>query len=220
MEDLSYLQFFITEDIYVLPGDVVKSEAIEIPLNDELDSTVQEVSDDTSSNTQSPKPMKIAKAQPANNLSEAAKKEPEVKETSSPSAAQKQTVAYTPPVYEGYFLKKILIVVHASGLGFEHKELLLKILGAINLSKEDVAILPSGHIKSKEDFEWMTSGDKNGLIAFGLPEKWKQQIIQQSELYVLKDHNGYKLLFSDNLTEIHNNVAAKKQLWAELQKLK
>ncbi|MGB3465878.1 MAG: hypothetical protein WBA74_11430, partial [Cyclobacteriaceae bacterium] len=83
----------------------------------------------------------------------------------------------------------------------------------------DVAILPSGHIKSKEDFEWMSGPDKKALIAFGLPDKWKQQIVPASELYKITDQQGYQLLFSDALQVISSDVNAKKQLWAALQQI-
>lgn len=218
MEDLSFIQFFITEDVYLRPEDRVET-AIADP----------EIAIDTPSVSAAPspavKPLKIAKADPSEKANASRQRVSETQTSDEQSHQEsKQTVesatGYTPPVYEGHFLKQILIVVHSASLGFEHKELLMKILGAISLTKEDVAILPSGHIKSKADFDWMAGSGKKGLIAFGLPDKWKQQIIPQSELYQMISHNGYHLLFSDSLTEINGNVNAKKQLWSAIQKLK
>lgn len=221
MEDLSYIQFFITEDIYLRPED-------RIATTDEVASEAEkevEITPKKEIVSPSLKPMKIAKA-------DVSEKENALKQHTSDLKMQEEQAsqegqqnsgtksAYTPPVYEGHFLKQILIVIHSTGLNFEHKELLMKILGAINLKKEDVAILPSGHIKSKADFDWMTGSGKKGLVAFGLPDKWKQQIIPENQLYNMITHNGYQLLFSDNLAEINGNVNAKKQLWSAIQKLK
>ncbi|MEL6559825.1 MAG: hypothetical protein AAFQ94_16670 [Bacteroidota bacterium] len=220
MEDLSFIQFFITEDVYLRPED--RLESIE-EAHSETEVETPSISEVTPS--PSVKPLKIAKADPsekANALKQQVSESQTKDEQSVQESQQTRESAtdYTPPVYEGHFLKQILIVVHSAGLGFEHKELLLKILGAINLTKEDVAILPSGHIKSKADFDWMAGSNKKGLVAFGLPDKWKQQIIPQSELYQMVSHNGYQLLFSDSLAEINGNVNAKKQLWTAIQKLK
>ena len=208
MEDHSFVKLLITEDVYLHPNDISHYQSTEEPPAEEtpaapVTTTVEShASEDQESVEVSPTPEE----QP----------QPTITETAE---AEKEVPGYSPPVYEGFYVKKVLVVVHSAGPDFAHKDLLMKILGAIGLTKEDVAILPSKHISSKEDFDWMVESQKSSLIAFGLPDKWKDRIAADHTLYEVRKHHGYQLLFSENLTSIAENVDSKRKLWAALQKL-
>ncbi len=203
MEDLSFLPFFLTEEIYVIPSDL--TEFAEDKQSESV--TIESKPEDKA-------PVSLKVAQPETTEVKQIKEEPKITQKQVEPAKD-----YIPPVYSGLFAKKILILVHTPGLNFDHKDLLLKILGAIKLTNEDVAILPSGHIKSKEDFDWMLTVDKTKLITFGLPEKWRKQISDSFENYKIYNQSNFQLLFSDNLDLISQDVNAKKQLWGALQQL-
>jgi len=209
MEDLSYLQYFITEDIYIIPGD-------DFSHNEETKDLTRESTRSPDSLTVNQTTTDVVGSQ--DDVTRPEKPEPVEKQVNEveQTTTEKQ---YVPPVYSGLFTKKVLVLIHSAGLNFEHKELLLKILGAIQLSKEDIAILPSGHLKSKDDFDWMLQVDKSILLAFGLPDKWKLQISNQIENYKIERIKGFQLLFSDNLSMVSNDVKVKQQLWKALQQL-
>ena len=214
MEDPSFVKLLITEDVYLLSKDAAHfqqsaEEAVpEATVTPEAVATPELQQEDQSAATE-PQPKVVEKVQEPVTAGQA---------PAAPAVADSPP-SYAPPVFEGNYLKKVLVVVHSAGLDFAHKELLMKILGAVKLTKEDVAILPSGHITSKADFDWMALEPKKSLIAFGLPDKWKTQIVADHSLYQIRSHMDYQLVFSEKLEVIAGNVESKKKLWAALQNL-
>ena len=217
MEDPSFVKLLITEDVYLLPIDAPHYQTGD-NFDDHTITSAEEPTEEASTSDAN-KPESIATGGAVPTADTSAAPENASGEIASAVITPEQKPTFTPPVFEGNNLKEVLVVVHAAGLDFAHKDLLMKILGAISLAKEDVAILPSGHITSKADFDWMAKGPKKSLVAFGLPDKWKAQIVPDHSLYQVRTHHGYQLLFSDKLEDIASNVEAKKKLWAALQNL-
>ncbi len=191
MEDNSYLKHFINEDIYVLAGDVEMPSTAEEP-------TQPKIVSNPSVEKATPPPAEESKP---------VEKEPET------------TPIYTPPIYSGLFAKKVLVFVHTKGLKFDHMDLLFKILEAIQLGKDDVAILPTGHIETKEDYEWLISLETKQTFAFGLTPQWMNRLHSDHEKYANHQSKMGNLMFVDALPDLAAQVELKKKLWGELKKL-
>ncbi len=208
MEDQQFLKYFINEEIYIIPGDIpednvmVSEERSEEKAIETKEEPIKPEKKDESSQSDEKKIAEVA------NTSETSE-EKENSELTKPS--------YTPPVYAGHFVKKVLVLVHSKSLKFDHMDLLEKILNSIGMQKEDVAILPSGHLQSKEDFDWVNQLDKVQTFMFGLPDKWMQQFHDNTEKYVNHQTSKGRLMFIDSLPVLNQEVALKKKLWAELK---
>ncbi len=198
MTDHNFLKFFIEEDVYVLKGE--SPELVDTPtILDEPERIPENVVEETQKMEKTPEI-------------------PSLKEDISIPESPKEP-SYTPPVFSGMFAKKVMIVVHTEGLKFPHQDFMYKVLSSIKLQKEDIAVVPSGHIKSKEDFEWMTSDENKLFIAFGLPDKWMERIHTSPDKYKILEGKTHKLLFSDSLENLNNDQQLKLKLWEQLKVL-
>lgn len=214
MEDQNFLKYFINEEVYVIPGDVPATEITNEP---KVEETVQVAEEKVEEQT-SVEPVIVTT--PTEAIKEEVNEKPEpAKEEEQKEPDTPDTPDYTPPVYSGHFIKGVLVVVHSKGLKFDHVDLLEKILGSIGMQKEDVAILPSGHMQSKEDFNWVNQVDKKQTFMFGLPDKWMQQFNSDITKYVNHKTEKGNLMFIDSLVELNNEVSLKKQLWAQLKSI-
>ncbi|HSJ66483.1 MAG TPA: hypothetical protein VK921_02360 [Anditalea sp.] len=116
---------------------------------------------------------------------------------------------------EGGYEKGIIVIYEGTDLDIELQEFLMKILGAVNCSLKDIALLGSDQLENM-DPEVLDQLNPQKVLIFGLVH---HPIMQHKvELYKIRDV-GYELLFANDLVEISTNVALKKSLWASLQTL-
>jgi hypothetical protein len=89
----------------------------------------------------------------------------------------------------------------------------MKILGAVNCSLKDIALLGADQLENM-DPAVLDQLNPQKIIVFGLVH---HPIMQHKvDLYKIRDV-GYELLFVNDLIEISTNVALKKSLWTSLQ---
>ncbi|MBX9851746.1 MAG: DNA polymerase III subunit psi [Cytophagaceae bacterium] len=105
--------------------------------------------------------------------------------------------------------KETIIAVKDAAEYASHKELLIKILQAVNLDIENCQVVFSENIKS-------ATPQYSTLLSFGIsPDDLKLDAKLSGA--VKKDGKNY--LFTFPLAEIETNKEKKKTLWADLQKL-
>ncbi len=118
--------------------------------------------------------------------------------------------------YKGGNDKGIAILVHSKYETFineTNEQFLLKVLSAVDLSIEDVAII-NIETQLQLSIEQLRESGFNVCLIFG-------------ELSVAREHNRYEviknagltLLNCDSLTDISGNIALKKSLWTSLKSL-
>jgi len=118
-------------------------------------------------------------------------------------------------VLEGGYERGIIVIYEGSILEKDLQEFLLKILGAVNCSLKDIALLGSDQLENM-DPSVLDQLNPQKIIVFGLVHHPVMQ--HKADLYKIIDA-GYELLFANDLVEISTNVAMKKLLWASLQTL-
>lgn len=114
---------------------------------------------------------------------------------------------------EGGYEKNIIIIYEGNELEKDLQEFLMKILGAVNCSLKDIALLGADQLENM-DPAVLDQLNPQKIIVFGLVH---HPIMQHKvDLYKIRDV-GYELLFANDLIEISTNVALKKSLWTSLQ---
>lgn len=116
---------------------------------------------------------------------------------------------------EGGYEKGIIVIYEGTELEKDLQEFLIKILGAVNCSLKDIALMGADQLENMEPAV-LDQLNPQKVIVFGLVH---HPIMQHKvDLYKISDV-GYELLFANDLIEISTNVALKKSLWASLQTL-
>jgi DNA polymerase III psi subunit len=119
----------------------------------------------------------------------------------------------------GGFKKNILLLVddpHPEVLNITDSEFLLKILKAVQLTEDDVAIVNVQSLHKdflpliKEHFNYRV------LIMFGIDTV---SILEKYVKYKIFHESGTKILFADSLSEIDKDKQKKLKLWENLQLL-
>jgi DNA polymerase III psi subunit len=186
-QDLSFLPFFLTEPVYLLP---------------EEEKTLEEA---------------VAVEAAAENQPAA-----ETGDRDEPEQDQLEK-----PVYEGKNRRQVMILVYNyadARLPAADKALLGKILQALDLDFEDVALCNWALLQQKADerpdiYERLNRIDADKVIAFGdLPGSWSCTHFF-SKYHISHDQAGTAFLHSDGLLEIAQNKDLKVLLWDSLQKL-
>ncbi len=189
-DDLSFLRFFLTEPIYLLP----ETEAVRITEEKEVLEVNAIILDEEQSSGQDSQPSSSG--------------------LSLPETAEDNK-------------KGVLLLFYdkkSEGLDSESKQLLEKILKAINLSLEDIALcnwapLEAIFEQQKTVFETLQKLNSNKILAFGdLPLAWSLSHFFQ-KYHITQDAEGRKLLLADDLLKIEQNRELKIQLWSALQKM-
>lgn len=125
--------------------------------------------------------------------------------------------AETEIFYKGKNLKKVAIIVNYNGKGFidpQEEEFLLKILSAVKLTADDVAIINVNHLNSGshiKNFNYVK------LITFGCHNDDLPNAAEPP--YSLKQSEGRFYLKADSLEEIQQTKDKKVKLWESLQKM-
>lgn len=109
--------------------------------------------------------------------------------------------------YKGNFSKRVLILYSVEGqpsMPETEEEFLLKVLSAVNLGLEDVAIM-----NLEDGMGWEESLQPSNVIDFsGNVER---------ELYVVENNGEAQTIYCDRLNSISANIELKKKLWAGLK---
>lgn len=111
--------------------------------------------------------------------------------------------------YKGNFAKEVLIIFSDNTLdelNAGDEEFLLKVLGAVDLGLEDVAIL---NVSQGQD--WKNVLSPTHVLGFGVPEL--------PAGYQITAHDEAAHLYCDALSVIAENVELKKKLWAGLKSM-
>ena len=135
--------------------------------------------------------------------------EEEVEALLESDAAQAEEI-----LYEGGFEKGILIVFQDNELSDAYKELLFKILQAVNCNLKDIALVSAPSLE-KTDEGAVSALSPNKIIVFG---KTSHSIMgHKKATYEIIQEDGVEYLFADDLQEISQEVGLKKALWNQLQ---
>lgn len=198
-EDLNFLRFFLTEPIYLIP----EKKAL-----------------DTAITEKSPEPERPMEA-------EAPEKTPvETAEKSSEKVGEKVGKLVVPQT-EGENRQGVLLLYHQQNthtLAAEQREFLGKILKAVNLGFDDIALcnwapLEKSFEQQKNIFEGLQQIRSDKILLFGEPPlAWSLSHFFQ-KYQITQDAEGRKLLLADNLLNIGKQRELKVQLWGSLQKL-
>ncbi|HYG40684.1 MAG TPA: hypothetical protein VD908_18795 [Cytophagales bacterium] len=123
--------------------------------------------------------------------------------------------------YIGENRKKILIVIHdreSDTINEKDKEFLGKILGAVKLTFNDIALVNSFLFPALHPSDLENKISYTKLILFG------EELIQlfndlKLNKYKLSEVNDVEVLYSDSLFEIQEDKTKKIKLWEELKKM-
>lgn len=184
MSDLTFLKSFLTEHLYIIKED----------------------QKETASDTQL--------------VVKVPQKEYEEKEPSDESSIinepKEEIMAKPFPAHRGSFKKKILITVQdnvSEIINDSDLEFLLKILGAVKLSLDDVAIVNTA--KNKIDLTDLSIWSATHYLSFTA-----EPISQGNASFYTPFHiEEVHCLSCDKLKEIAEDKGKKQQLWAALQRL-
>jgi DNA polymerase III psi subunit len=110
--------------------------------------------------------------------------------------------------------QKVLVLVNA--ITEPEKLFLNKILGAINLDLSNVNLLILSELDNKNLKSILQQNLLTQLVTFGVPlVKINIEILLTP--YQIREVEGVKLLYSDSLSEIENDIPKKTALWKALK---
>lgn len=129
----------------------------------------------------------------------------------------KAKVELKPVPTSGQNLKGCIILVNwENGEVAEEKELLLKIMGSVKRTEQDVLIAQASGTSEEQIEAILTEQNHKQVLDFGthkLPQ------LSKSELYQIKADGPKKYLKAHALSEINTDVEKKKALWKALQEI-
>lgn len=117
--------------------------------------------------------------------------------------------------YEGNFEKSVLIIFQGDVLEDPHREFLLKVLGAVGCSLNDVALVSTASILASSPDSIERLKPKKCLI-FG---SFDHAIMLKKTAVYVKIAGDFDYFFADKLEDLVDNVQLKRNLWAGLQVL-
>lgn len=97
------------------------------------------------------------------------------------------------------------------------RELLRKLLLAINLTGKDFALVNYANYEDASFYDLNSFFNCQFLLSFGVTAS--QLGIQEKALHQLLQHNETKLVLTTNLHDLDSDQASKKILWGSLQKI-
>lgn len=110
--------------------------------------------------------------------------------------------------------KQILMLVNDAQNSYfspKSEEMFVKLLAAVKLSMQDIAIVNLNNISVKwDDIKQKTNPNK--VVLWGVKPEFINTDVQK---YIFTDN----VLYADALDQINADVELKKQLWPELQKM-
>lgn len=184
--NLKELSLFLTEDIYLIGEDkTIQIEASEKSTNQKT----PEKKDHEPSNSQN------LVEEPTAELG---------KNTDSESIMMS---------FEGDFKKGILIIYQGRDLSDDIREFLMKILGAVNCTLKDIALISEETLKSGIQDPIPLLNPKK-MIVFGILHHPVMKLKKDNYFIVQED---LEYFFADDLSELAGNISLKKKLWSTLQ---
>jgi DNA polymerase III psi subunit len=115
------------------------------------------------------------------------------------------------PEYFGQNRSQVLIV--ADSFEEAEKNFLSKILQAVKLSFEDVAVVESAKLA---EFSQLKSIESRVLISFGVQQ---EKFLHNFPAYSIQKKAGKQIMLADSLSVLVNDTKKKALLWANLQKV-
>lgn len=195
-EEKGYLKFLINEPIYLVK-EPVDSSTVEVVAPSE--ETVEEKVE-----TQTADQSKQEVADPVDLVAE-----PEIdKKQEAPVPEEKVVVIPT---------KKLLVIYQfeeAEALPVHLKKLMLKIIGAVGIDvMQGVYVNPA--------FKELPSqlSDFENILVFGTQQNLTFKGYQDSHRYAIQEFAHTRVLVSDELSLVSQQIPLKKQLWTALQKM-
>ncbi|WP_143960675.1 hypothetical protein [Litoribacter populi] len=116
---------------------------------------------------------------------------------------------------QGQFQKGIVVIHEGHELESNLQEFLLKILGAVNCSLKDIALIGADAIENMPE-SCIDTLNPSKVIVFGLIH---HPIMEHNKGKYSISQPNFEIMFADDLKDISENVPLKKQLWASLQAL-
>lgn len=197
-KDLSFLPFFLTEELYILPED----RPVKAP--------------NQTTAAAAPSPAKPVPAIPD-------VKAPAVTQTPKPAEAAKkeEKPVANPHLIFGKNLKKLLILVedHANPVMERADGLLLKdILKAVDYSFDDVAIVNIAHCREEADWQTINEIPYQRLFSFGIKHPKVPATIALAP-YELESSGDRRYLLTDKLATLRSDRSRKIALWNLLKQV-
>jgi len=206
------LRLFFMEDVFVVEDKSVEivpdrgSEAVLSPQVIQINGTTEGISAVENDQNQHDK---LAEIQKSDNQSE-----------EIPLVAR-ETVAPKSFKFLGGNKKSVLILVNDSDnevSTLEGRELLRKIVKAIDLSATDFALVNYASYQEVDFIELREFFKPQLMLAFGVgPQHLKLNLTWNGEII---HHETTRVIFAPNLHPLDSDISAKKSLWASLQKIK
>jgi DNA polymerase III psi subunit len=195
-----FLKQVFTEGIYVIPGEKETSKLV-VAVNPSVENTA------VAPAGLSREEMSLQQIAAMENNSAV--------EVTKPEPGNKSTEASSPKFdIEGQYKKKVLVL--NDQLETTGREFLLKILGAVKLTIEDVAIIDCNkQAVNMQDF--ISQMHPAYLIGFGLAKYLPQA--QQGVMYSSFVSGKTTTLLADSLAEIEKSKELKTRLWKQLQQV-
>ncbi|MEX2593267.1 MAG: hypothetical protein WD426_10860 [Anditalea sp.] len=117
--------------------------------------------------------------------------------------------------YEGNFEKSVLIIYQGNQLEGSLGEFLMKILGAVNCSLKDVALVSANHLQELPK-QSISQLNPHKCLIFG-PINHPMMKLKHENYEIISGE--IVCLFADDLKEIADSLPLKKKLWSSLQVL-
>lgn len=198
MSDKSFLKHFITEPVYVIPGENLHLAA------------------ESKQKVAGQEPPLVEQTATSEQTAEVVQQPVKVEEpVAEPVAKKEQKKTYH---YKGINIKKVLIIVDQPDhefIGPEDEAFLSKIMTAVKLDLNDLAIL---NIKqnSGSTFKELLNFDATKYLVFGPDQKFFEKDYVQYQL-IAEESN--QILHCSALSTIAADASQKKLLWLALQKM-
>ncbi|QPH41519.1 hypothetical protein [Pedobacter endophyticus] len=205
------LRLFFTDDVFV-----VEDKSVKMPLfaSTEVVSAPEAISDQSANEqleSNSSTPLPSIKVGESTKIDVPAVEIPPVME----EIATKKEFKFL-----GGNKKAVLILVNDNNNDVsteQGRELLRKIVKAINLSTPDFALVNYSNYPNTDFIALREFFKPVIMLSFGVEiSELKLNLSWQNEIIV---HETTKIIFAPNLHHLDSNIAAKKQLWGHLQKL-
>lgn len=213
-KDLSFLPFFITEELYILPED----RPVKAPKQASAGTAAPKTAASENS-TGKPATIPTPKSVPAIPTVKAPATRPEPKPAETPKKEEKP--AANPHLIFGKNLKKLLILVedHSNPVMERADGLLLKdILKAVDYSFDDVAIVNIAHCREEADWQVINEIPYQRLFSFGIKHPKIPATIALAP-YELESSGERKYLLTDKLSTLRSDRSRKIALWNLLKKV-
>lgn len=136
-----------------------------------------------------------------------------------PSVTEQKVAEIKPKVEEvklNYYQPKSKVVILLKSLNPADSELLGKILVAIKLDFQSIDLIELDKVGEVDLSQIIAQKSVNQLITFGIALPTVKLPISLNP-YQFTEQQGIKLIYSDSLTDLQNDIPKKKTLWGALK---